>query len=272
MPASEITETLSQVQLRPLDLTAVITLLLTAVVGLAAVKLFQKLTWRLLAKTKLDERVQHYIAAGVKLALYAVLVIAVLDQLGIDPTSLVALLSVAALALALAAEDILGNMAGGLVILTSRPFVLGDYIQSDGAEGTVREITLNHTKLESPEGLIILLPNKALSAAKVVNYTSLGRRRVARKITASYDAATEDVKAACRGALDAPPDLLPDPAPSVRLSGYGSSAIEYTVFCWTTPDKYWDVWFGLGENLRTAVLRQGVEMTYDHLNVHLVEK
>lgn len=271
MPTSELTETLSQVQIKPLDLTAVLTLVLTVVVGLVLIRLTQKLLRRVLGKTKLDQRVQRCVAGGVKLALYAVLIIAVLDQLGIDPTSLVALLSVAALALALAAEDILGNMAGGLVILTSHPFAIGDYIESDSAGGTVREISMYHTKLETPEGLTVFVPNKAMAGAKVVNYTALGRRRVTRKVTASYDAATEDVKAACRAALEKTPFLLDDPAPAVYLSDYKSSSIEYTVFCWTETANYWTVHYALAENLREAFRGQGVEMTYDHLNVHMVE-
>lgn len=272
MPTSEITETLSQVQLKPLDLSGFIALILTIVIGLIAIRVIQKIARRLLSNTKLDDRIQKYLLSGLKLVLYVIYVIAILDQLGIDPTSLVALLSVAALALALAAEDILGNMAGGLVILTSRLFSIGDYIEAGGTSGTVEEITLNHTKLVTPDGLTVLLPNKTLSAAQVTNYTALGRRRVTQKVTASYDAPTEAVKAACRAALAGTPGLLEDPAPSVYLSNYGASSIEYTVFCWVPTDKYWDVYFALGENLRTAFAEAGVEMTYDHLNVHIVEK
>ena len=272
MPTTDITEALSQVQLKPLDLSGFIALVLTAVIGLVAIRILQKITRRLLSNSKLDERIQKYLLSGLKLALYAIYVIVILDRLGINPTSLVALLSVGALALALAAEDILGNMAGGLVILTSHPFTIGDYVEASGTSGTVEEITLNHTKLVTPDGLTVLLPNKALSAAQVTNYTALGRRRVTQKVTASYDAPTEAVKSACRAALAGTPGLLEDPAPSVYLSNYGSSSIEYTVFCWVPTDKYWDAYFALGENLRTAFAEAGVEMTYDHLNVHIVEK
>ena len=91
------------------------------------------------------------------------------------------------------------------------------------------------------------------------------------KVTASYDAPTEDVKAACRDALANTPKILEDPASAVYLSNYGESSIEYTVFCWCSAADYWDVYFGLGENLRSAFAGHGVEMTYDHLNVHIVE-
>ena len=147
----------------------------------------------------------------------------------------------------LAAEDILGNVAGGLVILTSHPFNIGDDIEVADTVGTVREITLNHTKIETPDGQFVMQPNKELSSSRIINYTAMGRRRVVRTVTASYDAPTETVKAACL-------------------------AIEYSVRCWTRAEDYWNAFFALNENLRDAFAAAGVEMTYDHLNVHLVER
>ena len=163
-------------------------------------------------------------------------------------------------------------MAGGLVILSSRPFGIGDVIETAGTEGTVREITLNHTKIETYDGQIIMQPNKELSSSRIINYSTLGRRRVVRTVTASYDAPTEAVKAACLEAVAATPNVLSDPAPDVSLTKYGSSSIEYTVRCWTAVDDYWGAYHALNENLRSAFERNGVEMTYDHLNVHVVEK
>ena len=195
----------------------------------------------------------------------------VVDSLGIPITSLVALLSVGSLGITLAAEDILGNVAGGLVILSSHPFALGDFLEVGGTSGTVEEISLNHTKLITPDGLMVLLPNKELASSKMTNYTVNGQRRIVWKVSASYDAPTETVKAACEQALGMTDHLLKDPAPSVRLTSYGESAIEYTVYCWAAPADYWDAYFALGEHLRTAFADHGVEMTYNHLNVHIVE-
>lgn len=247
---------------------AVITLLLC----LIAMKLILKLLRRLVGRSKLDDRVQKYMLSGFRLVMYVITIIIVVDALGVPTTSLVALLSVASLGVTLAAEDILGNMAGGLVLLGSRPFTIGDFVEADGVSGTVEEITLNHTKLLTVEGLTVLLPNKAVSAGKLTNYTVLGRRRICRKVTASYDAATETVKAACLLALERTPDKLADPAPSVYLTEYQSSAIEYSVYCWAAPENYWAVYLTLGEKLRDAFLEKKVEMTYDHLNVHIVER
>ena len=248
-------------------LTAVVTLLLCLVV----IRAVLKLTRKLLSRTKLDARVQKYLASSIKLVLYIIAAIIVISSLGIDMTSLVALLSVASLGITLAAEDILANVAGGLVILSAHPFTIGDFIEVSGTSGTVEEITLNYTKLVTPDGHLVMLPNKSLADSQMTNYTALGRRRVTQVITASYDAPTEDVKAACQQALERTDKVLADPVPAVYVTNYGESSIEYTIYCWAKAADFLDVKFALGENLRPAFAEHGVEMTYDHLNVHIVE-
>lgn len=247
-------------------LTAVIVL----VVCLVVIRLLLKLVRRLLSASRLDGRVQKYLLSGVRLVLYLLSAIIVVGSLGIDMTSLVALLSVASLGVTLAAEDVLANVAGGLVILSAHPFAIGDYIEVSGTSGTVEEITLNYTKLVTPDGLLVMLPNKSLADSQMTNYTALGRRRVSWTLSASYDAPTEAVKAACRKALAATENLLEDPAPAVRLSAYGDSGIEYTVYCWAAAEDYWEVHFTLAENLRTAFGEAGVEIPYNKLDVRIL--
>lgn len=255
------------------SLGKVLSALATLLVCLIAVKLIMKLLTRLLSRTqKLGDRLQGLLLTAVKVILYVLTLIITAEALGFNTSSLTALLSVLTLGVTLAAEDILGNVAGGLVILSSHPFAIGDFVEVSGTSGTVDEISLNHTKLVTPDGLMVMLPNKELASSRMTNYTVLGRRRVTRKITASYDAPTETVKAACRQALEATENVLEDPAPSIYLTEYGSSSIEYTVYCWATVEHYWQVHFDLNEHLRTAFAQNNVEMTYDHLNVHLVEK
>lgn len=264
--------TLSQLNLGGLDLGTVLSAVLTALVGLIVIRVLRKITARLLSRSRLDERIQKYILIAVKAALYVLLILVVMEALDIKATSLVALVSVFSLGLTLAAEDVLGNVAGGMVILSSRPFLIGDFIEAEGVSGTVEEIGLNHTKLLTPDGQLVMMPNRTLSSSKVTNYTTLGRRRVVRKVTASYDAPTETVKGACQDALSRTAGVLADPEPKVYLTDYGASAIEYTVYCWSAVGDYWDVYFALGENLRDAFAAAAVEMTYDHLNVHIVEQ
>ena len=252
---SLFTDTLAKFSFR-----AVLSAAATLLICLVAVHLLG----RLLARTKLDERIQKYLLAGVKLILYIVTVLIVAESLNIPMTSLVALLSVGSLGVTLAAEDILGNVAGGLVILSAHPFSIGDYVEVGGVAGTVHEISLNHTKLVTPDGHLVMLPNKELASSQMTNYTVLGRRRVVQRVTASYDAP-------CRRALEQTENLLEDPAPTVYLTAYKESSIEYTVYCWATPENWWGAYLALGEHLRDAFREYGVEMTYNHLNVHIIE-
>jgi len=269
MPA-EFTELLNT-SLGSMSMGNVISAIIALVVCLIVVKTIMKLIGRLLAKSKLEVRIQKYVLMGIKMVLYVITALIVVDSLGIPITSLVALLSVVSLGITLAAEDVLANIAGGLVILSSHPFDIGDFVEASGVSGTVLEISLNYTKLETPDGLLVMLPNKALADSQMINYTVLGRRRVTQKVTASYGSPTEAVKAACHEAVAMTEKVLAAPESAVYLSKYGESSIEYTVFCWCNAADYWDVHFGLGENLRTAFAKNGVEMTYEHLNVHIVE-
>ena len=251
----------------------ILSAILTLLICLVAVRLLLKLAKRLLDRSKrMNDRLRQIILTAVKVVLYILTGLITAGALGLNTSSLTALVSVLTLGVTLAAEDILGNVAGGLVILSSHPFNIGDEIEVSGTTGIVREITLNHTKIETFDGQFIMQPNKELSSSRVINYTAMGRRRVVRKITASYDAPTEQVKAACLEAVAATPNVLPSPAPVVYLTDYGSSAIEYSVRCWTETKDYWGAYFALNENLRDAFAAHNVEMTYDHLNVHISEK
>ncbi|MCI8810458.1 MAG: mechanosensitive ion channel family protein [Oscillibacter sp.] len=252
------------------NLSDVLSAAVVLLVCLLLVRLLLRLAARVLRRTKLEERVRRYVLGGLKIILYILTAVFTAGSLGVDMTSLVALLSVCSLGITLAAEDILGNVAGGLVILSSHPFSIGDFIEVNGTSGTVEEITMNHTKLVTLDGLMALLPNKELAGSKVINYTVLGRRRITWTLGASYDAPTETVKAACQLALAETPRLLADPAPSVCLTNYGDSAIEYTVYCWTETADFWTAKCELGERLREAFHKLGVEITYQHLNVHIV--
>ena len=243
----------------------------TLVICLLIIRVIMHLLERILSRTNLERRIQKYICSAAKILMYILTVVIVAQGLGVNMTSFVALLSVLSLGVTLAMEDILANFAGGLVIMTSHPFAITDAVESAGTVGTVEEIDLFHTKLLTPDGHYVLIPNKDLAASRIINYTSLGRRRVTVKITASYDAPTEEVFAACQDALDSTENILENPASAIWLTNYGESSIEYTIFCWALPANYWSVLCNLNRNLRPAFAAHNVEMTYDHLNVHIVE-
>ena len=242
-------------------------------VCLAAARLLLGVAGKLLGRSGgMDERMKRYILKGLKGLLYLLTALIVAGSLDIDVTSLIAVISVFGLAVSLAVQDVLGNVAGGMVLLFSKPFTLGDYVSTADGEGEVAEITLTHTKLDTPSGQRVMLPNSRLTAGQIVNYTVRGVRRADHAIAASYDDEPEAVRGACLKALERIPGILPDPAPQVVLTAYGESAIEYRVRFWARTEDYWDAHFRSLEEIHRAFAEDGVTMTYNHLNVHIVER
>ena len=130
------------------------------------------------------------------------------------------------------------------------------------------EIGMTYTKLTTPDNKLISIPNSAVVAAEIVNYTVTGTRRLTVDIQVSYGSDPEKVIAALHEAVADQP-VLPDPAPFAALSGYGDSAVQYTLRVWVRSDDYWDVHFAIHRKLMDSLNRDGIEMTYNHLNVHL---
>ena len=248
-------------------LSALVTLFLC----LAAARLAVKLAGRALGRTRLDGRIRDYVLQGLRFLLYTVTALIVAESLGIPASSLVALLSVFALAVSLAVQDVLSNVAGGLVLLFSKPFTLGDYIESADGEGTVYSIGLTHTVLDTYGGQRVMLPNSRLTAGKIVNYTARGVRRVDHAVSASYEDSTQAVRSACMKAVSRTPGVLDDPPPQVVVTAYRESSVEYHVRFWAPVDAYWDACNSSLEAIRDAFREDGVSMTYNHLNVHIVD-
>ncbi len=241
-------------------------------VCLAVTRLTLGLARKLLGRSSMDQRVRRYVLKGIKGLLYVLTALIVAGSLGVDVTSLIAVVSVFGLAVSLAVQDVLSNVAGGMVLLFSKPFTLGDYISTAEGDGTVAEIGLTHTKLDTPGGQRVMMPNNKLVAGQITNYTVRGVRRADHVITASYQNEPEVVRAACLKALSRTPNILPDPAPQVVVSAYGESSIEYHVRFWAKTEDYWDAHFKSLEEVRRAFAEDGVTMTYHHLNVHIVDK
>ena len=252
---------LSALHLGIISVGALLGAVVTLVVCILAVRIITVLLRRVLGKTTLEQRVSKYIVSTVRFVLWVVTVLIVAQQLGIPVTSLVALFSVVSLAVSLAVQNVLANVAGGLVLLVTKPFTVGDYIDTPSGEGTVREMSLTYTFLETMEGQRLAVPNSTLSSG-----------RLQHKITASYDDAVADVRKACLTAVGRTANVLADPAPVVYVSSYGESSIEYIVRCWTRTEDYWPAHYQLLEEIRTAFDEAGVEMCYNHLNVHIIEK
>ncbi len=258
--------------LKTFTMEKVLAAVLVLLVCLLVIKVVTRLTEKLLGRVKrLDPRMNRYALTALKAVLYILTALIVAQSLGIPTTSLVALFSVLSLAVSLAVQDVLGNVAGGIVILFSKPFQIGDYIETDAVAGTVYAIDLTYTKLDTPDGQRVLMPNSTMADSKIVNFTELGTRRIDLAVTASYDDAIQTVRAALLAAVEATPNILPDPAPAAVVTNYGASAIEYHLRCWSKVDTYWDARNTLMEEIKASFDRRGVTMTYNHLNVHIME-
>ena len=245
--------------------------ILTLLICVIVIRIVTKIVNRITTKVHWDIRVQKYLASGVRIVLYILAALIVADSFGIPVTSLIALVSVFGLAISLAVQDVLANVASGLVILFSHPFDLGDYVGTNDGEGTVAEISLTHVKLDTPDGQRIMLPTSTMVAGKIINYTTLGIRRANHAIGVSYDCSTDAVRASCLKAVSRVENVLDDPAPVVVINAYGESAIEYRVRFWTKTEHYWDAHFQSLEEIRRSFAEDGIVMTYNHLNVHIVE-
>lgn len=259
------------VGLKELTLGSVFRVVLMVLIGYVVIRMIMRVVNRLLERSKSMADIRVYISTGVKVFLWFLLALMVAGSLDIDVTSVIAMLSVAGLAVSLALQNTLSNLAGGLQILVTKPFAVGDYIDAEGTAGTVSEIGLAYTKLTTPDAKRISVPNSQMSSAKITNYTNEDGRRVDMVFSASYDAPTLTVKTAIQEVLDAIPAIRQDPKPVIWINAYGASSIDYVVRAWTTTQDYWDVYYALMEGVRESFARHGVEMTYNHLNVHLID-
>ena len=241
-------------------------------VGWLVIRLLMRMVDRLMEKSKPVAAIQPYIHTAVHIFLWFLLALMLAGTLDVDVTSIIAVLSVAGLAVSMALQNTLSNLAGGLVLLVTKPFSVEDYVEADGISGTIANMSLAYTTFITPDNKEIFVPNSQLSATKIINYNRLGKRRMDLKFTASYEAPTARVRAAIEEAISAFPKVLEDPVPAVYVSEYQSSSIEYLARLWTASEDYWDVYYSLIEEVRESFARHGVEMTYDHLNVHVVER
>ncbi len=247
--------------------------ILSFVICLIALNLVMKVVDKLLAKaTKIDGTLKGFVRSAVKILLWILLVIIVAGALGIPTTSLVALISIAGLALSLSVQNILSNLFSGLTLLITKPFKAGDYVEVAGKAGVVKTVGLFYTKMNSLDNVAISIPNGDITASMINNYSSEPLRRVDMNFCTSYDCSTEDVKAAIMEAISRDEKILSDPAPFVRLNEYKDSVVDYVVRVWCKGADYWDVHFNLNENVRECFTEKGVKMSYGHMNVHIVEK
>ena len=250
-------------------LGSILPTVLLLVVGIFAIKAILALVDKSMSKTRLEKAATSLIRSLLKVVLYVLLGLMVASKLGIDVTGIVALASVASLALSLSLQDALSNVIGGFTLLSNHPFHSGDFVEIAGQAGTVQTIDITYTKLTTADNKTISIPNSAVVASQIVNYSTSGTRRVDINVSASYDAPIETVKTALLEAAKIDAVLDAPAAPFAAVLNYGDSAINYTLRVWTSAAEYWNAYFTITENIKAEFDKAGVQMTYPHLNVHL---
>lgn len=250
----------------------IVSAIVLLVICLAVMKVVITLVEKLMDRShKLDGTLKGFMKTTLKVGLWALTVIIVADCLGINTTSLVAVLSVAGLALSLAVQNVAANVFSGITLLLTHPFGEGDLVEVGANLGTVKSVGLFHTVITTLDNRVITIPNGDVTSASIVNYSRNPLRRVDMTFNASYDSSTEDVKAAIMDAISQDSRILDTEPPFVVVGAYKDSSIEYIVRVWCNNADYWGVYFDLNEHVREAFARHGVEMSYAHVNVHMVK-
>ena len=252
--------------LQQVTLASLLPALLYLICGLVIIRFVMSALSRALRRSAIDKTLHRFILTILRIVLYFILFMTVAGALGIQITSFVALLSVAGLAISLSLQNVLSSASSGVMLLSVKPFKVGDYVEIGGVGGTVREIGFMHTKLSTPDNKIVYVPNNEVSTSKIINYTQEEKRRIDLVFTADYNCPQEEVKAALRDAVAKFPKILGDPAPFIRVSGY-KEAVEYTVRVWCRTEDYWDLYSDIMEAVPEAYAARGVEMSYPYINV-----
>lgn len=243
------------------------------VVGRFIIKQISRLISKLLEKRKLEISVQTFLKSLLSLLLNLILAFAVIGKLGVETTSFAALLASAGVAVGMALSGNLSNFAGGLIILVFKPFKVGDYIDAPGGmSGTVKEIQIFHTILNTPDNRLVFVPNGTLSSNAVVNYSKAETRRIDWTFGVEYGEDFAKVKAVLERIIAADDRILKDPAPFIALNELAASSVDIKVRVWTKAADYWSVLFDMNQKVYDTFNQEGIGFPFPQLTVHQAEK
>lgn len=249
-------------------LIAVILLIVSFKVINALAKRFTKRS----EKKGIDKTISRTLIYIFKLGTKILVTICLIGYLGIDTSGLAALIASLGVCIGLAVNGTVSNLAGGIMIILTRPFKIDDYIEACGHSGTVEEIHITQTKLRTADNRVIYIPNGSLSTSEIVNYSEKTTRRVEHTFSVSYDTDFEKAKEIILGICQANEKILKDPAPFAKVSKHNSSSIDIVTRVWVNSADYWDVHFDLLEKVKTAFDANGIEIPFDQLEVNVKNK
>ena len=243
--------------------------LLVLVVGCIIIKVLLKMLQRAFDKGNMAKITQSFILSIVKFALYLFLWLTIIQMIGINITGLVAFIAAAGVAVGVALQGSLANLANGLIIITTKPFKEGDLVNVNGVEGKVKSIKMLSTRLLTTDNRIIILPNSAITSNAVINYSDRKLRRVDLRFDVDYASDIDLVRKVLFDVMNSDGRILLDPAPFVGIDKFGASNITMVTRCWVYNADYWDIYYYLNDNVYNEFKRNKINIAYDQVEVRL---
>lgn len=238
------------------------------IAGKFIIKLINKVVRQMLERRGVDATIQSFLKSFVSILLNILLIITVISALGVNTTSFAALLASVGVAAGMALSGNLQNLAGGLIILLFKPFKVGDFIEAQGTMGTVKEIQIIHTILQTVDNKEIFLPNGSLSSGSITNYNKMGTRRVDFTVSVEYGTDVEKVLNALKSIAVSDERILKDPAPFYALSALADSSVNFTFRVWVNSADYWGVYFDVNKRIYEDFNRIGISFPFPQLQIH----
>lgn len=218
---------------------------------------------------KMDPGLASFMASGSRIVLYIILILMCFGVLGIETASFLALFTSGGVAIGLAFQGAVTNLAGGVMILLFHPFRVGDYIETTEIAGTVNAISVLYTVVLTPDNKRVTVPNGSLTNAAITNYSAEGQRRVELTFSVSYDCDIDKVKQILLSVAESDPKSLKAPTPLARLKTQSASSLDFVLRVWCAPENYWDLYFDLNENVKKALDEAGMEIPFPQMDVHM---
>ena len=241
------------------------------IVGAVLIKVATNIFRNAMNRSKLKGTAGNFLTALVKTALVILYVIILLSMLGVDTTSLVAIFSVLTLAISLAVQGVISNLASGIMLIVTKPFEEGDFADIGGTSGTVEKINITCTKLKTADNKVVTIPNSTVTGSVITNYSTKDTRRVDLTVSVAYGSDVEKVKALILGVISKHEKILTDPAPVVRLTEHGASSLDFVTRVWVENADYWAVYFDLKEQLLAELEGNGISIPFPQMDVHVVQ-
>lgn len=241
------------------------------IVGRFIIKLINRLMLRTFARQKVELSVQTFLKSFINILLTIILIVSVISVLGINTTSIAALLASAGVAVGMALSGNLQNLAGGLIILVFKPYKVGDYIEAQGTQGTVREIQIFHTIVTRPDSTLAYVPNGAMSSGLITNYSRNELRRLDFVVGVDYGVDVSRVEEITRRIVDNNPLVLSDPAPFIAVDALAESSVNVLIRVWSKTTDYWKLYYDLRREIYDTYTREGIDFPFPQQTVHIAK-